>query len=78
MQAHCLHWLSRGCEHRPFSQCLPHSCWDLCTRLSLSSVNFPVVELSPDLGFQSDSGLVHQVCLPELRVLSPMCHVYTG
>lgn len=28
--------LSLGYEHFPFSQCLPHSCWDLCTGSELS------------------------------------------
>ena len=42
VQAVCLHWLSQGCGYwnLPFSPCLPHFLWHLCTSsetLSLAS-----------------------------------------
>lgn len=50
LQAVCLHWLSQGCEpwNLPFSPCLPHFQWSLCTdSKTLSGFGgFPVAELS--------------------------------
>lgn len=79
VQAVCLHWLSQGCEHwnLPFSPCLPHFLWSLCTSsetLALASGTSLGLNSAQAPCFPSDMVLPIRLCLPELGWLSPKCN----